>query len=89
MWRNKIARQSLTDTIRMTKIIIGRSLDYFFETHSLGAITGDVAVANLAANFVLARMGFKPVEMVEEAYLGKIQSYNRYVFEHLDLVSNK
>lgn len=81
MWRRKIERSSLTDTITLTKKIVSLSLEYFFTTHGIDEIVGDVAVSNGAANFVLRAMRIFPSETVDESYLGETQAYNRYVFK--------
>lgn len=80
MWRRKIKRTSLTATLVLTKKIVRNSLEYFFVTHGVDEIIGDVALSNAPANFVLRAMRIFPAAVVDEAYLGERQAYNRYVF---------
>jgi hypothetical protein len=87
MWRRKIERTSLTDTLRLTKIMARCALRHFFEAHAIDTIIGDIAVSNRPANFALRSMGIKPFATVEEEYLGIRQPYHRYVFSRAAFTS--
>lgn len=84
VWRH---RMPAGDALPLISRIARESVRHFFETLPVQQITGDIAVANKPANFVLKRLGFTPSETLMCSYLGDSQLYNRYKFNREDFVA--
>lgn len=82
LWRHQMTLGGLGTTVSLFRYLVPAIVAHFTQVYDMPYVTGDVAVTNRPANFILQRLGYMPAETVLASYLGDTQEYNRYRFTH-------